>query len=403
MQGASLSGGSSSDDSLKEGEKELSMHMHNLDLDLHTNMQKESEKVDTNSSNQEVVIDFHTHLLPKHWPDFAARYGYGGFVSLDHEQSKVEKPGNARMMKDNQFFREIEPNCWDLETRLEEMNRDGIDVQVVCTVPVMFNYWAKADDTADMCRILNNDMAREIKRFPKRFIGLGTLPMQAPELAIGELTRCVKELKFPGVQIGSHINEWNLDAPELLPFWEAAEELGACVFIHPWDMKVTRRDRKYWMPWLVGMPAETCHAVVCVLMGGILEKFPRLKICFAHGAGAFPFTIGRIEHGYNCRPDLCATDSKQNPRQFLGQFYTDSIVHDPKSMELLVDVIGEDKVVFGTDYPFPLGEVTGSAKGVYPGKAIDDTPSLSQDVRTKIFGKNALEFLGLPLEQFICC
>lgn len=174
------------------------------------------------------------------------------------------------------------------------------------------------------------------------------------------------------------------------------------MFIHPWDMKVTRRDRKYWMPWLVGMPAETSQAVVCMLMGGVLDKFPKLKICFAHGAGSYPFTIGRIEHGYNSRPEFCATDCSKSPKEFSGKFYADSIVHSPKSMELLVDVVGEDKVIFGTDYPFPIGEVTGSAKGIYPGKVIHETQGLSEDVRRRIFGHNALEFLGLEHNSFGC-
>lgn len=125
----------------------------------------------------------------------------------------------------------------------------------------------------------------QIKKYPKRFIGLGTVPMNDPKLAAVELRRCVKDLKFPGVQIGSHINSWNLDSPELNPFWKEAEELGAVIFIHPWDMELRGRHEKHWLPWLVGMPYETCHAVVCCLLGGVLERFPKLKLCFAHGAG----------------------------------------------------------------------------------------------------------------------
>jgi aminocarboxymuconate-semialdehyde decarboxylase len=210
------------------------------------------------------------------------------------------------MYKGDRFFREVEPNCWDPATRIKECDRDGVTVQAISTIPVYFSYWAKPQDGLDLARMINDDIAQAVKENPTRFIGLGTLPMQAPELAIEELRRCVLDLGFPGVQIGTHVNDWNLSDPELFPVFQEAEKLGAAIFVHPWDMMGEKTMSKYWLPWLVGMPAETSRAICSMIFGGVFERLPNLRVCFAHGGGSFPITVGRIEHGFNVRPDLCA-------------------------------------------------------------------------------------------------
>ena len=261
-------------------------------------------------------IDLHTHILPHDWPDLDAKYGYTGFVRLDHY-----RPCCARMMIGDRFFREIGDNAWDPRRRLEECDRAGVSVQVLSTVPVMFSYWAKPADGLDLSRRLNDHIAEVVRAHPVRFAGLGTIPLQDPELAARELERCMRELGLRGVEIGTHVdanphvpNELrNLDDRSLDPVWQAAEEWGAAIFVHPWDMVGKERMPKYWLPWLVGMPAETSLAICSMMFGGVFDRFPRLRVAFAHGGGAFPFTIGRIEHGFNVRPDLvCDRQSDQS-------------------------------------------------------------------------------------------
>jgi aminocarboxymuconate-semialdehyde decarboxylase len=337
--------------------------------------------------NKLFTIDIHTHILPENIPNFKEKFGYGGFVSLDHH-----KPCCAKMMMDDKFFREVDDNCWSDEARIKECDKLGVDVQVLSTVPVMFSYWAKDKDTLVVAEFLNDHIADIVKRNPKRFIGLGTVPMQNPDLAIQELTRC-KELGLRGIQIGSHINDWNLDRDELFPIFQKCEELEMSIFVHPWDMMGKEKMEKYWLPWLVGMPAETSLAICSMIFGGVFERLPNLKVAFAHGGGSFPATIGRIEHGFNVRPDLCAIDNKVNPRDYLGNFYLDSLVHEPKMLEFIVDMMGEDKICLGTDYPFPLGELE-------PGKLINEM-NYTNAKKSKLLAENALNWLGVKKEDFI--
>lgn len=185
----------------------------------------------------------------------------------------------------------------------------------------MFNYWAKDEDCREITQFLNNSLAETCAKYPKKFIGLATIPMQNTEIAIQELKRC-KNLGFAGVQIATHINDKTLDDPSFFPIFEALSELSMCVFVHPWDMMGSNLMKKYWLPWLVGMPAESSLAICSFIFSGIFEKLPNLRVAFAHGGGSFPGTIGRIEHGFHARPDLVCVDNNQNPRVYLPLCFT---------------------------------------------------------------------------------
>jgi aminocarboxymuconate-semialdehyde decarboxylase len=216
--------------------------------------------------------------------------------------------------------------------------------------------------------------------------------MQAPELAVKELERCVKKLGMPGVQIGSNVNGRNLDDPSLFPVFQAAAELGAAVFVHPWEMLGKERMAKYWTPWLVGMPAETALAVTSMIFGGVLERLPTLRVAFAHGGGSFPATVGRISHGFRARPDLCAVDNVVDPLQYLKRIYVDSLVHHEGMLRYMLELMGADRIALGSDYPFPLGEDR-------PGTLIESM-SLDEKTRAQLFHGTALDWLQLPRGRF---
>ena len=331
-------------------------------------------------------IDTHAHILPSHWPNFAEKYGDDRFPVM------INADGRHRIYKDGKFFREVWANAFDARHRIDDYATHGVQVQVISTVPVLFSYWAKANQALELHQFLNDGTAAICRDHPRHYAGIGTVPLQSPTLSIQEMERCVEQLGLQGVQIGSHIGAWNLDAPELFPFFEAAADLGAAILVHPWDMMGSESMPKYWLPWLVGMPAEQARAACCLIFGGVLERLPKLRVCLAHGGGAFPYSIGRIEHGFRMRPDLVATDNSRNPREYLERLYFDSCVHDPRALQYLIDTVGTRQVMLGTDYPFPLGEQK-------PGSGIAAL-DLEPAQRERIYHGSALEWLGLSRARF---
>ena len=332
-------------------------------------------------------IDSHTHILPEKMPNWTDKFGYGDFIHLQHH-----KKGFAKMMKGNQFFREIKENCWNAELRIKEYEAFHTQVQVVCTIPVMFSYWAKPSDGLVLSRFLNDHIAKLSVKYPRQYVGLGTLPMQDTELAIEELTRC-KKIGLHGIQIGSNINDENLNEPRFFPIFAACQKLGMAILVHPWNMMGEQKMTRYWLPWLVGMPAETARAVCSMIFGGIFERLPNLRVNFAHAGGSFLATIGRIQHGFDCRPDLVAIDNPVDPRKYLGKFWVDSITHDPLMLEYVVKMVGSKRVTLGSDYPFPLGDLE-------VGKFIEEA-KFSNKVKEDIFANATLEWLDLSRKKFL--
>lgn len=334
-------------------------------------------------------VDLHTHILPDSWPNWAEQFGLEGFARLEHAGDC-----RAKIWIDGELFREVESNCWDPLRRITECDAGGVNVQVLSTVPVLFHYWAPPHAALDTSRFLNDHIAGVVKEHPRRFAGLGTVPLQDTARAISELERCSRQLNLPGVEIGTHVDGNNLDDARFREFFAAAEELDIAIFVHPWAMLGAERMRKYWLRWLVGMPAETSLAICSLIFSDTLQKFPKLRIAFAHGGGAFPFTLGRVERGYEVRPDLCAPHTSVPPREQIRSIYLDTLVHDANALRYLIDMFTPERLALGSDYPFPLGET-------HAGELIDEMDDLSPDVKEQLCSGTALEFLRLSREAFV--
>jgi aminocarboxymuconate-semialdehyde decarboxylase len=330
------------------------------------------------------VIDIHNHFFPSSWPDLAARYGTPNWPWIKHTE-----PGKADIMVGDRFFRHIYSACWDPEVRLREMDRDGVDLQVMSATPVLFAYDRPIEHARD-CAEMFNDAALELcSRGQGRLKSFCQVPLQDVDASCAELSRCMRAGHL-GVQIGNHVASKNLDDAGIVTFLHHCADEGAAVLVHPWEMLGQERMPKYMMPWTVGMPAETQLSVVALILSGAFDRLPRsLRICFAHGGGSFAFLLGRLENAWHHHP-VARGDCQHPPSYYLNRFYTDSAVFDQRTLQFLVGTMGADRVLLGSDYPFPLGEER-------VGNLIRQS-NLPQHTKAKLLGGNATEFLRLGTE-----
>jgi len=328
------------------------------------------------------VIDIHSHFLPETWPDLAERFGTPDWPWMRHTE-----PGKAMLMLGEKEFRPVYDACWSANRRVEEMDRDGIDLQVISATPILFAYNRPAADAADCAQIFNDLSLELCGEGQDRLLSLCQVPLQDTDAACKVLTRAMQD-GHVGVQIGNHVGERNLDDEGLIAFLQHAASEGAAVLVHPWDMLARERTNKYMMAWTVGMPAETQLGIVSMILGGAFDQLPdSLRLCFAHGGGSFAFLLGRLDNAWR-RRDIVRGKSRDVPSSYLSRFYVDSAVFDGPALRFLADVMGEDRVMLGSDYPFPLGEE-------FVGELIRTAEGFSNSARNKLLGGNAQQFLNI--------
>jgi aminocarboxymuconate-semialdehyde decarboxylase len=328
-----------------------------------------------------MVVDVHTHLVPKGWPELAGLCGGSDWPWL-----RIDSERDAMIMVGETEFRPVGAQCWDRETRFGDMAEDGVDVQVVSPTPLFFCYDRPADQAVKAARVFN-DLALECVGGDDRLIPFCQVPLQDPDAACEELDRCLAA-GHAGVEIGNHVGDRDLDDEGVVTFLQHCAEVGAPVFVHPWDMPGGPRLNRWMARWLAGMPAETHLSVLAMILGGVFDRVPRsLRLCFAHGGGSFPFWVGRLDNAWHRRGELVRGQSSGPPSQYLDRFFVDTVVFDPAALRLLVDVLGEDHVMVGSDYPYPLGERP-------VGQVVRKADFLTDDQRDKLLSGNALRYLG---------
>jgi aminocarboxymuconate-semialdehyde decarboxylase len=322
-----------------------------------------------------LTIDFHAHAQsPKVIEIIAGAPGAPIFENTPHNRHLAET--------------RYRPAMTDITVRLQAMDQQRVDMQVVSPAPndTAFGYWADQDVSGRIVAAANEHVAEVCALRPDRLIGLGGVSLQFPEIAAAQLRSAMTTLDLRGAEISTRAGDLEFDDPRLDPFWEAAQELGAVLFIHPPGNTLAGRLARYYLINLIGNPLDTTIAVTHLIFGGVLERFPRLKIVVAHGGGYLPSYFSRSEHGYAVRPELQTIPKP--PREYLHRIWIDNLVFNPENLTHLIEVMGASRIVLGTDYPFDMGQEN-------PVDLVDAVPSLSEQQAALIKGGNAAELLGL--------
>src|SRR6266850_2995612 len=327
------------------------------------------------------AIDVHSHvlteetmgLLRKEAPKVAPK-----ITPIDAEFAILEVAGVP--------YRPFPRGGWDVERRFGDLDAAEIDVQVLSATPQTYFYDQDATLAATTSAIQNDQIARLVKAYPDRFLGIATLPMQAPERAAEELRRAVTTLGLRGAMIGSNVHGKNLDDPSFEPLWAAAAELGVMLLIHPVNVAGVDRLRSYYLNNLIGNPLDTTIAAACLVFGGVLERYPGLNVLLVHGGGFVPYQAGRWAHGWHVRPEP-KVNVKQSPQPWIDRFYYDTILHARPMLEFLVGSVGAGRVLLGSDYPYDMGTFE-CARQV---KAL----SIGEADKAKVLCDNARALLGV--------
>ena len=328
-------------------------------------------------------IDVHAHLTPQCF--WRATENGGDWHTLKRETDargmEYALVGGRRQA--------LPPRAkWTPEERLADMDSLGVDVHVVSPYVGFYNYHLPVEVARATSAATNDEIAGMIRAWPERFAGLGTLPMQDVEAAIAEMERCMSQLGLKGVEINDHVNGRTLEEPEFRPFWKAAQELGALVFFHQaGDTVVTPRSARYHLPNTIGNLADRAVTFATLVFGGVMDEFPDLKICLGHGGGYTCYGIGRMDHGWQVRSEA-RVHITQPPSAYLGRFYYDCIVYTEPALRFLIDSVGADRVVFGTDWPYDMALD-------WPVAWVLGMKGLSQEEKEAILWKNLERLLGL--------
>ncbi len=294
------------------------------------------------------TIDVHTHVLTEETAALLRKEAPKvpvTFKPIDDDNVVLDVGGVA--------YRPYPRGGFDLDRRLRDMDATGVDVHVLSATPQTYLYDQEAALGVATSAIQNDQMARHIKAHPDRFMGIATLPMQAPDKAADELRRAMTKLGLRGAMIASNIMGRNLDDPGFEPLWATAEELGAFMFIHPNNVAGHDRLKDYYLRNLIGNPLDTTIAAACLEFGGVLDRHPNLKFCLAHGGGFTPYQAARWTHGWKVRPEPKKNVPKE-PKDIARRFYYDTILHSAPVLEFMIGHVGADRVLLGSDYPYDM-------------------------------------------------